>query len=102
LKFHNSDNPTVIAYSKTHGENAMLMIVNTDQHNVQWANITLNLSELGLDASQSYQLHDLLTDARYQWRGERGIVKLDPASTPAHVFAVRRHQRTENDFEYFI
>jgi starch synthase (maltosyl-transferring) len=101
LRFHDSDNPVVVCFSKAHGDNAILVVVNTDPHQTQWANIKLDLMALGVSGGAPYQLHDLLTDARYRWQGEWGIVKLDPGSAPAHVFAVRRHSRTENDFEYF-
>ena len=33
---------------------------------------------------------DLLTDARYLWRGERNYVELNPLLQPAHIFRVRR------------
>jgi starch synthase (maltosyl-transferring) len=102
LRFHDSDNPVVVCYSKMHGDNAILVVVNTDLHLTQWANIKLDLKVLGISLDRPYQLHDLLTDARYRWQGERGIVKLDPGSAPAHVFVVRRNSRTENEFEYFI
>jgi starch synthase (maltosyl-transferring) len=101
LKFHECDNPTVVCYSKTLGENAVLVAANTDPYQTQWANINLDLTALGLKNDQPYQLHDLLTNARYRWQGEWGLVKLDPGALPAHVFAVRRHSRTEYDFEYF-
>ena len=38
-----------------------------------------------------YQVHDLLTDARYTWRGSRNYVELDPDTQPAHIFRLRRH-----------
>ena len=47
-------------------------------------------------------MHDLLTDARYLWHGARNYVQLDPARAPAHIFRVRRHVRTEHDFDYFL
>jgi starch synthase (maltosyl-transferring) len=37
-----------------------------------------------------YQVHDLLSDARYTWRGRRNYVELDPEIQPAHIFRVRR------------
>jgi starch synthase (maltosyl-transferring) len=102
LRFHEADNPTVVCYSKSQGGNVVLVVVNTDPYQTQWANIKLDLAALGLKGDEAYQLHDLLTDARYRWQGERGIVKLDPGTVPAHVFAVRRRGRSEADFEYFI
>ena len=49
-----------------------------------------------------FQVHDLLTGARYLWQGARNYVRLDPAAAPAHMFRVRRRVRTERDFEYFL
>jgi starch synthase (maltosyl-transferring) len=40
--------------------------------------------------SDSYQVEDLLSGARYTWRGRRNYVELDPDIQPAHVFLVRR------------
>ncbi|MEP6956463.1 MAG: hypothetical protein ABI883_06525, partial [Chthoniobacterales bacterium] len=39
---------------------------------------------------EAYQVHDLLTDARYTWYGSRNYVELDPFTQPAHVFRLRR------------
>ena len=41
-------------------------------------------------ASNEYQVHDLLSDARYTWRGGRNYVELDPEIQPAHIFLVQR------------
>ena len=49
---------------------------------------------------ETYQVHDLLTDERFLWRGSRNFVKLDPHTRPAHIFRLRRHLRTEHDFDY--
>jgi len=60
------------------------------------------MEELGLDPRQSFQMHDLLTDARYLWHGNKSYVGLNPQSVPAHIFRVRRHVRREQDFDYFL
>jgi starch synthase (maltosyl-transferring) len=49
-----------------------------------------------------FQMHDLLTNARYLWHGDRNYVQLDPAICPAHVFRMRRQARSERDFDYFL
>jgi len=102
LTFHNTNNPTVLAFSKTSGSSAILVIANTDPYNTQWADVDVKLDVLGLPHDRPYQVHDLLTGARYRWQGWHNIVKLDPGSQPAHVFAVRKHVRSEHDFEYFL
>jgi starch synthase (maltosyl-transferring) len=43
---------------------------------------------LGLGSEESYQVHDLLTDARYVWHGSRNFVDLNPFVLPAHIFQV--------------
>jgi starch synthase (maltosyl-transferring) len=63
--------------------------------------VNLSLDKLGIEPDTTYQVHDLLTDARHLWRGSWNYVELNPAATPAHVFRVRRHIRSEQDFDYF-
>ena len=104
LAFHATDNDTLIAYSKStaDGDNAVLAVVNLDPHHVQTGWVTLDLDVLGLDDDAPFQMHELLTGARYLWHGRRNFVRLDPSASPAHVFRVRRRVRTERDFDYFL
>ena len=103
LRFHPVDNPELIAYSKASldGENQVLVVVNLDPHHVQAGFVELPLDELGLDAVRPYQVHDLLSDARYLWHGRRNYVELHPDRDQANVFVIRRWTRTEADFDYF-
>jgi starch synthase (maltosyl-transferring) len=57
---------------------------------------------VGLDAPQGFQVHDLLSDARFLWHGARNYLEIDPRVSPAFVFRVRRRLRTERDFDYFM
>ncbi|MEO1128886.1 MAG: alpha-amylase family glycosyl hydrolase, partial [Planctomycetota bacterium] len=104
ITFHNCDNPAVLCFSKQSddGVNTILCAVNTDPHHTQWANLDLNMPALGLDWHDSFQAHDLLSGARYAWQGQWNTVALHPHSSPAHILRVRRHGRTEHDFEYFV
>lgn len=104
LTFHDVDNDQVIAYSKSSedGLNQVLVVVNLDPHHKQSGFITLPLEELGIDPSQPYQAHDLLTDARYIWNGSRNYVELNPQTVPGHIFVIRRKIRTEHDFDYYL
>ena len=107
LTFHPCSNPKVLAYSKQYPTAAgtvdtILVIVNTDPNGVQWSDVDVQLQKLGMADEHEYQVHDLLTDARYLWHGYHNTVKLDPNESPAHVFAVRRRVRTERDFDYFV
>jgi starch synthase (maltosyl-transferring) len=104
LEFCTVDNEHLIAYRKSDGAtgNIVLTVVNLDPHHVQSGWLELDLESLGLDPDRPYQVHDLLSEQRYQWRGGRNFVMLDPARLPAHVFVLRRHLRSEHDFDYFV
>jgi len=103
LRFHRTDNPNVIAYSKStpDGRDPILVIVNTDFRNKHWAHTDLDLEALGLREHEPFEVHDLLTNARYTWTGRRNVVGLDPAVAPAHVFELARAGRTERDRDEF-
>ncbi len=91
LRFHRVDNDQLIAYTKVsgNGSNVLLVIVNLDFRNKQSGWVEIPISELGIDPWQPYQVHDLLTDARYQWHGPRNYIELSPSSLPAHIFKIR-------------
>ena len=103
LRFHSSDNDQLMCYSKTaeHADNTVIVVVNLDPHHAQAGWVEIDLARLGLDATRPYQMHDLLTGARYLWNGARNFVQLDPQQAPAHIFRVRRRVRSEMDFDYF-
>lgn len=104
LRFHEVENDQIIAFSKSSsdGSNQVLVVVNLDPHNRQFGFVNLPLNELDIDAHQSFQVHDLLNDARYLWHGARNYVELDPQIMPAHIFLIRRKVRTEHDFDYYL
>jgi starch synthase (maltosyl-transferring) len=104
LAFFPVDNDRLICYAKSTPDldNVIVTVVNLDPYNPQTGWVELDLAVLGLDAHAPYQMHDLLTDARFLWSGSRNFVRLDPARVPAHVFQLRRRVRTERDFDYFL
>jgi starch synthase (maltosyl-transferring) len=108
--FHQTDNDALLCYSRsaqggdgeTDRDDALLIVVNLDPHHEQSGWVVLDLRSLGLQAEDTFQVHDLLGDARYLWRGSRNFVKLDPAVMPAQIFRIRRHVRSERTFEYYL
>ncbi len=104
LRFHSVDNDQLICYSKSSYDlaNVIVVVVNLDPHHTHAGWVELPLEGLGLDPHQPYQVHDLLSDARYLWHGPRNYVELNPEVVPASVFRVRRRIRTERDFEYYM
>ncbi|HZA57031.1 MAG TPA: alpha-amylase family glycosyl hydrolase, partial [Candidatus Udaeobacter sp.] len=104
LRFHAVDNPEIICFSKHTDDlnNVIVVVVNLDPHHPQSGRVELATEELGLDPQQPFQMHELLTDARYLWHGTINYVQLNPQSVPAQIFRVRHRLRREQDFDYFL
>jgi starch synthase (maltosyl-transferring) len=104
LHFHPVDNEQLLCYSKSTEDatNVILVVVNLDPHHAHTGWVDLSLGALGLDPQLPYQVHDLLSDARYLWQGSRNYVELNPRTVPAHIFRLRRRIRTERDFDYYM
>ncbi len=87
LAFHETDNPELLAYSKTSpdGSDRLLVVVNLDPKNMQHGHVRLRPDDRDLLQDGALPVHDLLSDARYRWRGEWNYVRLDPEVAPAHI-----------------
>jgi starch synthase (maltosyl-transferring) len=92
LHFHGTDNPAVICFSKTTEDlsDVIVVILNLDYLRAQTAWVNLDLGSIGLDADHPFEVHDLLGEGNYLWRGSRNYVELTPESLPAHILRVRR------------
>ena len=104
LRFHEIDNEMLIAYSKSgeDGADSILVVANVDPHHTQSGWLQLDVATLGLPSSGAFQVHDLLSGARFLWEGARNFVALDPHRAPAHIFRIRKRVRSERDFDYFL
>ena len=93
LRFHRTDNPMLICYSKATDDlsNVIVVVVNLDFHHAQSGCVDLDLGALGFDSAHPYQAHDLLGDGRYLWDGSRNFVELSPQGLPAHIIQIRRN-----------
>ena len=108
-RVHATDNEFLFAYSKAEPDaadgalgNVVLCVVLLDHHHAHEGWIDLDLAALGVSETESYQVHELLGDARYHWRGKRAFVRIDPQVMPAQIFRLRRVARTETSFEYYL
>jgi starch synthase (maltosyl-transferring) len=90
LTFHTSENPAVLFYRKALPGQDVLVAVTTEPHHTQETMVHVPIHELGIDDEEEYVVHDLLTDARYTWRGVRNFVRLDPHEQPGHVLVIER------------
>ncbi|MEO6352417.1 MAG: alpha-1,4-glucan--maltose-1-phosphate maltosyltransferase [Burkholderiaceae bacterium] len=104
LRFLAVDNDALLCFGKLTEDlsNIVVVVINLDPHHQQSGWVELDLVQFNLPADTPYQMHDLLSGASYLWNGPRNFVLLDPAVTPAHVFQLRRHLRSERDFDYFM
>jgi starch synthase (maltosyl-transferring) len=104
LHFCKIENDQLIAYFKVDpgSTNVILTVVNLDPHQPQSGWVDLDVGALKFDPDQPYQVHDLLSEQRYIWRGRHNYVLLDPQRAPAHVFRLRRRVRSEQDFDYYL
>jgi starch synthase (maltosyl-transferring) len=92
LRFYPADNDAILFYGKMTParDNIILVVVNLDPFRKQNSFVHVPIEEFGQMATDEYQVHDLLNDARYTWRGRQNYVELEPAIQPAHIFLVHR------------
>ena len=102
LRFHEVDNPHLLAYTKHTDDNLLLCIVNLDPYHPQAGWVHLPLADLDLPKQHPYHVVDLLGGEHYQWYGAHNFVHLDPQVMPVHLFHMEQTVRTETDFEYFV
>ena len=79
--------PDADASAAARNDGDLLIAVTLDPRAVQETMVHVPLADLGLAEDASYIVHDLLSGARYTWRGSRNYVRLDPMSGQiGHVF----------------
>jgi starch synthase (maltosyl-transferring) len=104
LRFYPAENDAILFYGKMTParDNIILIAVNLDPHVLQTAFVHVPIEEFGGMESDTYEVHDLLSDARYIWHGRRNYVALHPEVQPAHIFRVRRWAGYENGVQKFV
>jgi starch synthase (maltosyl-transferring) len=87
ISFHLSENEHILFYRKSAVEagNELLIAVTTDPTRPHDTMVHVPVDALGVGHDRPYVVHDLLSDARYTWRGSRNYVRLDPSEQPGHV-----------------
>ena len=95
LHFHHVDNSNIIAYSKSSGDNRILVAVNLDPTQEQAGWIDLDLKQLAVPHNETFEIEDLLTGTRYQWHDRSNYVALRPDVMPAHIFRLLRKPAAE-------
>ncbi|MGI8523930.1 MAG: alpha-1,4-glucan--maltose-1-phosphate maltosyltransferase [Nocardioides sp.] len=90
LTVHSSDDENVLVFSKTAGDDTVIVVVNLDPHATRETTVHLDLPALGLRWDDHVEVRDEITDQTWTW-GAHNYVRLDPAFEPAHVLAMRSH-----------
>jgi starch synthase (maltosyl-transferring) len=85
VRFLDTENHALIAYAKGRGIGAILVCVNVDPHS---AHEGIAMIPGDLDLPREFTVRDLVTGAVHRWYLGPNYVRLDPATTPAHVFVV--------------
>jgi starch synthase (maltosyl-transferring) len=98
------DNDNLLCYEKKTDDlsNILLIVVNLDPFHTHSGWVKVPVRDMGIDPAQPYLVHDLLSDDKYIWQGERNYVELNPYSNPAHIFRIRKRLKREADFDYFM
>ncbi|MEL0651740.1 alpha-1,4-glucan--maltose-1-phosphate maltosyltransferase [Algibacter sp. TI.3.09] len=91
IKFCNIQNDNLIAFYKWNDDrtNEVLVVISLDPHNSQQANIQMPLQDLAVHAGHNLEMHDLITDSRYNWHNEWNYVELHP-TMPFHIFKINK------------
>jgi starch synthase (maltosyl-transferring) len=82
LAFHETDNPQIIAFSKTAGDSAVFVVVNLDPQYMQHGFVRFPFAP---DAARAYKVLDLVDEVVYTWRGEWNYVRFDPEVRQGHI-----------------
>jgi starch synthase (maltosyl-transferring) len=92
IYFAETHNNQLLCYGKTDDEklNRIFVAVNMDPEVTQGSWIKVPLHEMGISASRTYNMHDLLTGQRYNWNGEWNYIELNPLIFPVHIFKIEQ------------
>ena len=90
LRFHHPDNDQIIAYSKRVGDDVILVVCSLNPHFTQESTVWWDMPTLGLDWTDTFIAHDLISDRSWTW-GQADYVRLDPHDQVAHIVHLR-HQ----------
>ncbi len=89
ITFHETDNDSLIAYSRRDHDDVVLTICTLDPRVPAHGTVRLDLPALGLDWDAAVRAEDLVSGNVWTWSRE-AYVELDPFRAVAHVIAIGR------------
>ncbi|HXH82915.1 MAG TPA: alpha-1,4-glucan--maltose-1-phosphate maltosyltransferase, partial [Candidatus Tectomicrobia bacterium] len=92
LEFHRADDPHVLWYGKMtpDRDDVVFVAVNLDPFAAHASLVDVPIERLGIAPDEPYVMHEQFSGQRWEWRGPRGYVELDPARDPAQIFVLER------------
>lgn len=87
VRFHNTNNPNILFYSRTSGKTGrtVMVAVNINPYETHEATVRVPTETIGICNDDPYRVRDLLTGDIYTWRGVYNYVRLIPDERPAHI-----------------
>ena len=91
IKFCHIENDNLIAFYKWNDDrtNQIFIIISLDAHNSQQGTVQVPLHDIGVPHGHNLEMHDLITDSRYNWNNEWCYVELHP-TMPFHIFKINK------------
>jgi starch synthase (maltosyl-transferring) len=87
LRFHRTDTPHLIAYSKRVGGNVMLVVCTLDPYHEQSGTVSWNMPEIGLEWNSEFSVRDEITGSSWRWN-DHTFVRLNPYENVAHIVII--------------
>ena len=91
FQFFETHHDQLIAYGKWNDErsNVLVTVVNLDPNASCEGLLTIPINRFGIEPWQTFQMIDLLTGDKYDWKGYDHYIHLDPDNKPAHLFLLK-------------
>jgi starch synthase (maltosyl-transferring) len=89
LRFHTSDNPNIIAFSKMDQDDCVLVVVNLDSYTEQQGTIWWDMPAVEMNWDDSFTAHDLLNQDSWTWN-QHVFIRLAPWERVAHIIHVEK------------
>ena len=93
LRFHDTDNPNLLAFTKRDGNDVIAVVCTVDPHHQQQGTIWWDMRVFDRDISERFVAHDLLSDVRWTW-DQATYVELRPWEQVAHIVHVGVDERS--------
>ena len=92
IEFLDVNNENILCFYKYSDDltNTAIVVISLDQSQKQAGTINIPLDKFGIKADSSYVAEDLLTGAKFKWKGDSNYIDLDPKNTVAHVIKIKR------------